>query len=124
MDVLIPLAFVAALFGAHFYFQSRRPSTPSRTERTFAAIWLTLRRLICFGACVLCVAIAAYIIYGAIIGPVIIMDVAGIAMAISFAGILFHWGMYGTGYKHSDLREDKPVHELRKTAIRLAHVKA
>jgi len=114
MKDLLALLFVAALVAIGIYFQSTRDSQPSAAERRAALIWLVMRRIVCFGAAALCIAAAAVAVYGMSRSSISTIAIVGVVLALSFAFILFHWGMYGTGHRRYDVKDDKPVHELRK----------
>lgn len=114
MKYFLPLLFVAAAVAVSFYFQSRRDSQPSATERLTALAWLIIRRIVCFGMALLCVAAAALVTYDMYRSSISAAAIVGVVLALSFSFILVHWGMYGSGHRRYDVRDDKPVHELRK----------
>src|SRR5690349_2882035 len=114
MKELLPFLFPAALVAISIFFRSRRNSTPSTAERLAAFAWLIIRRIVCFGAAGLCIVAAGALVYSMFRASVSAIGIVGIALALSFAFILAHWGIYGTGYSRYDVKDDRTVHELRK----------
>ncbi|WAH64316.1 hypothetical protein [Xanthomonas hortorum] len=114
MDILIPLVFVAALFGVHFYFQSRRHKQPSRLERFFAGLWLLIRRVACFGMALIFCGGGVYAVYQVAFEAAPLSTLFWLGFWLPIGYIFFHWGVYGRGYKQYDFLDDKPVHEGRK----------
>ena len=114
MEAFLLLLFVAAPVGISIYFRSRREVPPTKVERRVAIIWLALRRIVCFGAAAILLAVACVVAYSMIRGPATGTGILGTALAVSVACIFAHWGMYGTGYRRYDVTDDKPVHEWRK----------
>jgi len=114
MRELLPFLFPVALVAISIYFQSRRRSASSATERFAALAWLIIRRIVCFGAAAICLAAAGALVYSMFRASISAIGVVGVVLALSFAFILGHWGMYGTGYRRYDVKDDRPVHELRK----------
>jgi hypothetical protein len=114
IDILATLALPAALFGIHAWFRSRQGAPPGRVERFLATSWLLIRRIVCFGAAGLCVFGAVFVVRGAVLGGAGLMTPVGVLLLLSVAGLFFHWGRYGAGYRRGDLSEDRPVHESRR----------
>lgn len=114
IDILATLALPAALLGIHGWFRSRRGTPPGRVERFLAASWLLIRRIVCFGAAGLCVFGAVFVIRGAVLGSASLMTPVGVLLLLSVAGLFFHWGRYGAGYRRGDFGEDRSVHESRR----------
>ena len=86
-DMLLPLALPAAMFGIHFYFQSRQSKPVGRVEHLLATVWLWIRRVMCFAAAGLCVLGAIFAIYEAITSSVSLMTPIGIALSLAMAGL-------------------------------------
>ena len=114
MRTLLIVLIVAALFGFHWYFESRRSRAPTSVERVLATAWLWIRRLVCFFATGLCALLAGLLVMEMFRGKMPLTGIIGVVLAISFGFVTFHWGLYGTGLKRYDYQEDKPVHEQRK----------
>lgn len=114
MDILVPVAGVAALFGVHYYFQSRRGKPPSKVERFFAAVWLLVRRVSCFGMAFCLWGGGGVLIYRIVVGAAPLLSLFWLGILVPIGYLFVHWGIYGRGYKKYDVLDDKPVHDERK----------
>lgn len=114
MPELLTLVVVGLFIAIAAYFKSRQHAAPSRTERVAAMLWLLVRRLVCFSAAALCLLGSGLMAYSMVASSATWIGAIGIAVALPFAFIFAHLGMYGGGRYRYDMRDDRPVHEARR----------
>lgn len=114
MEIVISLAFVAALCGVHAYFHSRRDKPPSMWERLFAGIWLVMRRVLCFGMAFCFWGGSCALIYQIAIKATPLSSLLWLGFLVPLGYLFVHWGLYGRGYKKHDFTDDRRAHEARK----------